>query len=190
MEEIVHPPLKSREAEERWSVVVLYEDKATRDRAMSLCDRLVRNFWSEVEFDFHWWRTDFLNDPRMAETAATDATDSDVFIFSSATESELSPVFKSWFEDWSARRESREGMFLDLADMEAQNDPRVQVKQARLKAIVARANLEYFNRIPPPLSGALFNSWQSVEARATGFTTTLDDILRRLPPPTHFGLNE
>ena len=65
-----------------------------------------------------------------------------------------------------------------------------QRKQARLREIAARASLEYFNRIPPPLSGALRDPWQNVEARATQVTSTLDDILHHLPPPTHYGLNE
>lgn len=126
MEALMDAQLKTKVAEEKWSVVVLYEDKLTRDRAMSLCDRLVRNFWSEVEFDFRWWRTDFLNDARIAQTAAADATAADVFIFSSAPESDLSAAFLPWFDDWSARREPREGMFLDLADAEAQSRPLVQ----------------------------------------------------------------
>lgn len=189
MEELVQARLSAHESAERWSVVVLYEDKPTRDRAMSLCDRLVRNFWSEVEFDFRWWRMDFLEDPRMAQTAALEATGGDIFIFSSGPEAELSPVFLRWFEDWSRQRGGREGMFLDLTEAEAQNHPQVQQKQARLRVMAALANLEYFNRVPPALSGAL-SSWQNVEARANQVTSTLEEILRRLPPPTHYGLNE
>lgn len=182
--------LNAKPGEETWSVVVLYEDKSTRDRAMVLCDHLVKNFWSDVEFDFHWWRTDFLDDPRMAQTAATEASAADIFIFSSSPESSLSPMFCKWFEAWSGEREVREGMFLDLTDASAQTSRIVQQKQARLREIAGRAHLDYCNRIPPPLSRTMLNSQQNIEVCAHELSSVLDDILHRLPPPTHFGLNE
>ena len=49
-----------------FSAVVLYEDHATRDRAMEICDRLVHKFWADVEFEFNWWRFDFLSDSTLA----------------------------------------------------------------------------------------------------------------------------
>lgn len=180
----------TKPGEETWSVVVLYEDKPTRDRAMLLCDRLVKHFWSDVEFDFHWWRTDFLDDPRMARIAADDATTADIFIFSSSEESALSPMFLRWFEGWSGRREVREGMFLDLTETSAQASRILGQKQARLRQFAERAHLDYCNRVPPPFSGAVLNSRQNVEARAKEVSSVLDEILHRLPPPTHFGLNE
>lgn len=176
--------------EETWSVVVLYEDTPTRDRAMILCHRLVKNFWSDVEFDFHWWRTDFLDDPRMARIAAADAIASDIFIFSSAQESSLSPAFLKWFENWSREREAREGLLLDLTDATAQPSQVVQQKQARLREIAERAHLDYCNRLPPRFDGAMLNSRQNVEARAHEISSVLEDILHRLPPPSHHGLNE
>jgi len=182
--------LKAKPGEETWSVLVLYEDKPTRDRAMRLCDRLVTNFWADVEFDFHWWRTDFLDDPRMAEVAATAATTADIYIFSSAPESSLSPMLLKWFESWSGERVLRDGMFLDLTDASAQAGRMVQQKQVRLREIAARAHLDYFNRIPPPFSGEIPNSRQTLEVRAHEVSSVLDDILHRLPPPTHYGLNE
>lgn len=180
----------AKPGEETWSVVVLYEDKPTRDRAMVLCDHLVKNFWSDVEFDFHWWRTDFLDDPRMARTAAADATTADIFIFSSSPESGLSPMFLKWFEGWSRERDAREGMLLDLTDASAQASRMVQQKQSHLREIAKQAHLDYCNRIPSPFSGTMLNSRQNIEVRAHEVSSVLDDILHRLPPPTHFGLNE
>jgi hypothetical protein len=190
MDENVHAELKVLPATERWSVIVLYEDKATRDRAMSLCDRLVKNFWSEVEFDFEWWRMDFLNDPQMGHTAAADAIDADIFIFSSSPKTDVSPIFLQWVQSWSDKRVDREGMFLDLTHAPAQSNPLVQRKQMKLREVAAKANLAYFDRVPPRLSEEFVNSWQNVETRATQVTAVLDDILNRVPPPTHFGLNE
>ena len=43
------------EAKAAWSVVVVYEDAATRERAVSFCDQLVSRFWAKCEFDVSWW---------------------------------------------------------------------------------------------------------------------------------------
>ena len=38
-----------------WSVVVVYEDGAARERAVGFCDQLVSRFWGKCEFDLSWW---------------------------------------------------------------------------------------------------------------------------------------
>ena len=43
------------EAKAAWSVVVVYEDPAARERAVGFCDQLVSRFWARFEFDVSWW---------------------------------------------------------------------------------------------------------------------------------------
>ncbi len=62
------------------SALVAYEDSTTRDRALQVCDRLVQKFWRDVEFDFTWWRFDFLRDGEIAIAAANAATQSDLIL--------------------------------------------------------------------------------------------------------------
>jgi hypothetical protein len=176
--------------DELWSVLVIYEDTATRARAMAMCDRLVKNFWTEVEFNFHWWRTDFLADPIMSRSAMADAAEADIVIFSSAPEATFSPMLLTWFREWVAQRPAREGMLLDLTDAAALTSLNVQHKQTLLRDLAGKAQLDYFCRIPPPLSGEVPNSWQDLRDRTHHVSSLLDDILTRLPPPTHHGLNE
>ena len=178
------------QAEELWSVLVIYEDPVTRARAMAMCDRLVRNFWTEVEFKFHWWRADFLADPIMSRTALNDTADADIVIFSSAPEASLSPILRVWLEEWAAGRPAREGMLLDLTDAPDMASLGVQRKQTMLREIAAKARLDYFSRVPPRLGGDVPHSWRDLDARTHQVSTVLDDIITRLPPPTHYGLNE
>jgi hypothetical protein len=190
MKELNGIPTVANPAEELWSVLVVYEDTATRARAMAMCDRLVKNFWTEVEFNFHWWRTDFLADPIMSRTALSDAGDADIVVFSSAPETRLSPLLLAWLRDWAAGRPAREGMLLDLTDATSLTSLVVQHKQSLLRDIATQAKLDYFSRIPSPLNGQSPNSWQDMKDRAHQVSTVLDDILTHLPPPTHHGLNE
>ena len=180
---------QNSEAAETWSVVVLYEDKDTRERAMAMCDQLVKKFWSEVEFDFSWWRTDFLRDPAMAHVAANDARTADFIIFCSSPESDLTPAVAKWFATWTGGREGRQGALLDLSYAADGLSPHYERKHADLRDLAHRAGLDYLTRIPQALRGNMPESWEIVQTRATQVTSVLDEILH-YPPPSHFGLNE
>lgn len=182
--------LKGSASGETWSVVVLYEDLTTRERALATCDRLVQRFWAEVEFDFHWWRTDFLADQFLGAAAMRDARDADIFIFSPASDTELAPAVLKWFDQWAEKRCDREGLLLDLTHLVFPPTPRSERKQFHLREIARRARLDYVPGNFLELDGTLPNSWQTAGARATQVTAVLDEILNRLPPPPHFGLNE
>ena len=101
--------------QEVWSVVVVYEDLPTRERAMSVCDHLVKQFWPDIEFKFLWWRTDFLEDDGMAATAGENATQADFIIFCGGSEHPLSLRMRQWFQ-WSLQRNGRDMAILDLTD--------------------------------------------------------------------------
>jgi hypothetical protein len=174
---------------EMWSVVVLYEDKATRERAMGICDDLIRQFWAEVEFDFRWWRTDFLVDAAMAKAAATDARVADFIIFCSHPESDLSPTLTEWFASWAEQRAGQPGALLDLTHEAGTPAPYSDLKQIRLRELAQRATLDYLTEIPSVLSSAAPESLESVATRATRVTEVLDEILH-YPAPPRFGLNE
>jgi hypothetical protein len=181
---------KRRDARETWSVVVVYENTATSERAMAVCDHLVQQFWSEVEFNFHWWRTDFLEDPGMAATAASNAASADFVIFCAGTESELSPLVSEWCERWVGRRGGREGAFVDLTEATGTPASRAPHTQTYLRQIARRAMMDYLTQVPTTIMGTLPNSFESAAMRATHISSVLDDILHHSPPPSHYGLNE
>ena len=173
----------TREPEELWSVVVLYDDAETRQRAMKVCDHLVQQFWAEVEFKFHWWRTDFLEDEAMAATAAADAGNADFIVVSSSAERELSPFVKNWFEAWIAQRQGREGAFVDLTETGAVPAAHVQHNKIFLRNVARRAAMDYLTRVPSVINGKLPDSVESVDLRAGQVTSVLDNILHQPPPP-------
>jgi hypothetical protein len=175
---------------EAWSVVVLYEDTATRERAMGVCDHLVRQFWAEVEFKFHWWRTDFLQDSGMAATAASNAAEADFIIFCTSADSELPAAVNAWLESWTERRGGREGVLIDLTEGGHVPKGRAQNKQMQLRQAARRAMMDYLTKLPSTITGTLPDSFETAAIRAEQVTSVLDDILHRPPPPPHYGLNE
>jgi hypothetical protein len=183
MNTTTEPKSVTKEPEELWSVLVLYDDAETRQRAMKVCDHLVHQFWSEVEFTFHWWRTDFLEDDTMAATAAADAANADFIVANSSPERELSPFVRNWFDAWISQREGREGAFVDLTEAGAASAIRAQHKKNFLRNVAHRAGMDYLTKVPTAINSALPDSVESVDLRAGQITSVLDDILHQPPPP-------
>jgi hypothetical protein len=157
---------------------------------MAVCDHLVQQFWAEVEFKFHWWRTDFLQNSGMAATAAGNAADADFIIICTGADSELSPAVNAWFESWIGRRGGREGALIDLTEAGVALTGGAQHKQLQLRKAARRAMMDYLTTVPSAISGTLPDSFESAAFRAGQVTSVLDEILHPPPPPSHYGLNE
>jgi hypothetical protein len=178
------------EAKENCSVVVIYEDATTRQRAMDACDFLMQQLWLEVEFDFHWWRADFLEHAPMAQAAAEQAVNADFVIVSSKAENEPSSTMKAWFESWIEDRHGRDGALLDLTTTGLTDTGNIWPTAMFLRGVARRAMLDYLTTTPQTMTGTLPSSYEEVEWRASQVSSLLDEILRQPPRPPSFGLND
>src|SRR5215469_18601593 len=61
-------------------VAMVYEDPATRDYAIQLCDSLSRKFQDDLEFEFTWWGFKYLSDPEIAQQASRAAAEADLIV--------------------------------------------------------------------------------------------------------------
>ena len=168
------------------TVVVIYDDAHTRNRALTACDYLVSQIWEAVELDFHWWRTDFLKDPHMAGIAAQHAVASDFLIVCLNTTDEVSANLEMWFESWIDQRGSRQGAMIDLTAPTATGVSGPH-RQAFLHTIARRGMFDHLTAVP-----------EQLEVKSPGTSKRLDT--KKLPateepswhsrPPPRFGLNE
>ena len=162
------------------TIVVLYDDDSTRDRAMDACDYLVNQFWKDVELKIHWWRLDFLNDAALAGIAASNAIKSDFLIICLQPHEVISPSLESWFEIWLPHRGEKDGALVNLLGNGEKENSSPQIEQF-LKYVCRRGNFDYLTSIPfetrPGGDGA--------SGQVAGKT-----IWRESRPPSHFGLNE
>jgi len=97
-----------------FQVVSIYDDADTRERAMRLCDYLVKLLWEDAELKFSWWRTDFFRDDGLSKMAAGNVMTADFIILSSRNHLMLSPELEAWFENRIDWREASEGILVDL----------------------------------------------------------------------------
>jgi hypothetical protein len=179
-----NPILETGENKESWVVVVLYDDAATRQRAMAVCDHLAQRFWAEVDLKFHWWRTDFLEDAGMAATATHNSREADFILVCIQPEGEISVEVRQWFEAWISQREGREGALIDLVAEAGTSPLAAHRKRLYLREVAHRAGMDYLAHFPAVVNRSLPDSFESASLRASQVTTLLDDILHHAPPPT------
>jgi hypothetical protein len=166
-----------------WSVVVIYEDPGSRERAVTFCDRLVGRLWADLELDVSWWPFSGLEEAASAREAAEKAIHSDVIVFAAASEGELPLGIKSWLDAWLDRRADREGKLVALLQAPEQAPAGEGVRHFHLRSAAHRAGLDYLTEVPEDISLVIPESFDSYTQRACQVTGLLDDILHRQPPP-------
>jgi hypothetical protein len=170
-------------AKATWSVVVVYEDDATRERAVSFCDDLVGRFWARLAFEVSWWSFAQIEALVPANEAAEKAARADLVVLSTAPEGDLAPALKRWLESWLPQRGEREGILVGLID-QAERPPGAEgAKHGYLRNAAHRAGLDYLTQVPQDLGRTMPDSLDSFGSRADHVTTLLDNILHQQPPP-------
>lgn len=69
-------------------VIVFYDDVRSRERVLTLSDRLVPQFWEDFEFEISWWKVNFIKNLLFHEAIIKELMSADIIIFA------LSPAFE------------------------------------------------------------------------------------------------
>jgi hypothetical protein len=99
-----------------FNLVVAYDDVATRNRALQLCDRLTKQLLGDFDFKCTWWKFDQLRDATLRERAVDSAAEANMIILSSHANKELPNSVKTWTETWLARKDQGKRTLLTLID--------------------------------------------------------------------------
>jgi hypothetical protein len=151
--------------------------------AFGVCDQLVKDYWTTVEFEFKWWQFAGLADAENALAAASAAADADMILFATHPEGELPGTVKSWIEVWLDKRGAREGSLIGLTGKAAETKGRATGKHIYLREVAHRAKMDFLSEIPRLVPGMLPDNIDWVAQRAGQVTSVLDEILRRSAPP-------
>lgn len=170
----------SAPAKETWSVTVLYQDAEVRPRALQACDHLMQQFWSEIEFDFNWWRFSFLEESETAAHAARHLENSDAIVIAVQSDGELPAAIAEWLDQAMIQRGIRGGVFIALfgpqSDDSAQADA---AKNAHLSALAHRSGMDYLTEVLEMVRpGGLPDSLDHLIQRAEEHSSILDNILK------------
>ena len=169
-----------------WSIVVLYEDAAARERAVGFCDQIVSRFWAQCEFDVSWWSFALLEEASTAKAAADKAARADLILFSAVPEGDFPLPIKAWIETWLNQRGEREGMLVGLMEPAAGICGPEGPKHHYLRHAAHRGALDYLTHVPQDISGSIPDSLDRYAKRADQLTSLLNGILHQRPPPPSF----
>ena len=165
------------------TVVVFYEDHATREEAVKFCDALVKRFWSDYGFDVNWWSFAQLNEFEAAKEASLKAAQAPLIVFAASPQDEIPAEIHAWLESWLSQRGDREGALVGLLDPAAISPGLTSQKYVYLRNITHRAGMDYLTHVPENISRCIPDSIESYNDRAQRVTSVLDEILRQQPPP-------
>ena len=90
-----------------FDLVVAYEDRATRNRALHLYDHLAQQLLDDYDFKCAWWKFDHLADLSLREHSINDAAAANMVILSLHARPEIPEEQKRWVESWLALRDQR-----------------------------------------------------------------------------------
>src|SRR5690348_11733186 len=97
-----------------WSVVILFEDKPARERAVKFCDQLVERHWARCEFRMSWLSFSALSDPNAARDAGARIRGADIVVFAARPNGDIPSAVVEWVEVWLANDRDREGTLAGL----------------------------------------------------------------------------
>jgi hypothetical protein len=167
-----------------WSVVVIFEDANTREKAVKFCDQLVERFWSRCEFALTWMSFSALAEPNSARDAHAKTRDADVVVFAPRSEGPVPEAVIAWVERCLASRNDREGALAGLIDS-AILTGRVAEKHAWLRSVAHRAGMDYLTQVPHDIVRSIPDSLETYSERARQVTSVLNEILhKRAAPPS------
>lgn len=172
--------LAGMETATRWSILVAFDDPDARSRAMRVCDDMVARFWPETEFQVHWCSFDQLADESAASEAARRAASASMVIIAINAAEHLPGCVQAWTEEWSARRQGREGALMALV-VGTPESSAYQTTHHHLRHVAHRAGMDYLTDEPCAAPAALPNEPNGITARACELGTLLDGMLRSTP---------
>lgn len=171
------------EAKAAWSVVVVYEDPASCERAVGFCDQLVSRFWAGFEFNLNWLPFAQLEDSDSAKAAAEKAALADLIVFAANSEGDFPWPVKAWIETWLNQRGDREGMLVGLLEPAGGTSGREGEKHRFLRNAAHHGAMDYLTEVPQDISRSIPDSLDSYTERADQVTGLLANILHQQPPP-------
>lgn len=165
-------------------VVVVYENAATREQALSFCEHLARESIVGAPLDPRWFSfASLANEPQYASEAAEVAATADVIVFSFTSAGDFPEELKAWIERALGKRTKREGALAGLViDRPRDAIEGACVKEIYLRHAAHRAWMDYLSQENPTTGRAIPDSIDSFNERAGQVTSVLDQILQTHPP--------
>jgi hypothetical protein len=179
-----------RETRAKVSLVVAYEDTATRDRAIGVCDGIFAQLGAETDCEISWWRFSYLRDPDLATQAADEAAQAGLILFSTHAGAGLPTHVREWIELWASRKTTQPSALAALIGMAGDAQQGLTPIHYYLQSVASRAHMDFMPHAAIPLSVTQYGIG-GIVARPEDRPAPDDHGFYTPDHPTsHWGLNE
>ena len=182
--------IQLRETRAKVSIVVAYEDTATRDRAIGVCDGIFAQLGTETDCEISWWRFSYLRDPELATQAAAAAAQASMILFSTHAGNGLPTHVRDWIELWVTRKATQPSALAALIGMVGDAQQGLTPIHYYLQTVASRARMDFMPHAAIPLSVAQYGGSESAPKNDAGSAQAGDGFYEPEHPTSHWGLNE
>ena len=172
------------------SVVVVYEDTATRDRAIGLFEGMFAQLGPETDLEVSWWRFGFLRDPHLAAQAADAAARAGLILFSTHAGAGLPAHVRDWIERWASRKSTQPSALAALIGMVGDAQQGLTPIHYFLQGVALRARMDFMPHAAIPLSVSQYGSAQTAASPDVTASPVWDPSFDTDHPISHWGINE
>jgi hypothetical protein len=126
-----------------FSVVIAYEDFSAGKHAKQTYDCLVRHLGGDFEFENQMWKFDVLENAKLNEMAAKDASTADLIIVSTHGVGDLPREVKQWIDQWM--RHTSAMALVTLVDRPPHGRHREEdIVRPYLERVARKARMDFF----------------------------------------------
>jgi len=177
------------EPKDPFDLVVAYEDRVTRSRALHLYDHFAQELLDDYDFQCSWWKCEHLCDATLLEQAANAAAEANMIVVSVRATTDLAAPVKQWIESWLPRRTPGKSALAALFGTEKSKAHDIGPAHAYLQRAARLAHMDFFAHSFELGTAPRFDPSQIWE-RERRITPVLAEILRHQPPVPRWGINE
>jgi hypothetical protein len=160
------------------NVLVAYDGLRAGIQAKELCDRLTRKLGPANELHLGFWSLSALQLPQLAQSAAEEASETDLLIVAVDGDEVLPRPFKSWVSQCLRKIRAHGGTLVvqlhGIVKMTHELSPAYEC----LKHLADDARVGFFAEVLEPAGDKLDESLESIHRRAHMRSSVLDAILQ------------
>lgn len=177
-----------------FDLLVGYDDKETRNRALHLYDHFAQQLLDDYDFQCSWWKLDHLANPALRQNAADAAVEANMVILSLRANSRFNHDQTQWIEDWTSRRHHRKSAFVVM--LAGTNAPERDASPLilNLRTFARRAGMDFFPHgftlAAPAIEPELPRPAELAPRHYVPTTPLLRDLLQHKNPFPRWGINE
>lgn len=185
-----HLTESSSETKDAIKVLIVYEDFATGQHAMSASKRLFGELTRDFESQASFWKFDVLRVPTMRQLAAQDAIEADVVVIAAHAGQALPADLKSWLQSCLDQKAPGVTTLVAMLGVGGQTANCGSQAHCYLKEVAQKRGLHLLIQTFPLPESQIEPTSESIRGDVVVASSVLEDMLPPTAAGSRWGINE